>query len=256
MSNISELAFVSPEAKIGENCTIHPFAYIDKNVVIGDNNEIMPYASIMSGARIGNNNRFFQGCVIAAEPQDFNYQGEDTCAYIGDNNVFREYSVVIRATHSTGATRVGNHNFIMQAARLSHDVTVKDYCLIGNGSQVSGGCLLEGHCILCSNVLMQGNTRLGVWSVVQGGCRFTKDVPPFIIAAHDPTSFYTINKPVLDYKGFSPTVIKHIAHAYRLIYKANTSIGDALDRVEQEVPMSDEIQQIVDFIRNSKLGII
>ena len=39
---ISPLAYIDPEAKIGENCEIGAFAYIDKNVVIGDNNTIMP----------------------------------------------------------------------------------------------------------------------------------------------------------------------------------------------------------------------
>ena len=38
---ISPLAYIHPEAKIGENVEIAPFVFIDKNVVIGDNNKIM-----------------------------------------------------------------------------------------------------------------------------------------------------------------------------------------------------------------------
>ena len=134
---ISPLAYVDPSAKIGKNVTIHPFAFIDKNVVIGDDNVIMPNASIMAGARIGNGNRIFNGAVIAAEPQDFDYTGEETVARIGNNNVIRENAVIIRATHAGGETVVGDGNFIMQGVRLSHDVKVGNNCIIGNGSQIS-----------------------------------------------------------------------------------------------------------------------
>ena len=43
---ISPLAYIHPEAKIGENVEIAPFVFIDKNVVIGDNNKIMANANI------------------------------------------------------------------------------------------------------------------------------------------------------------------------------------------------------------------
>ena len=128
----------------------------------------------MSGTRMGNGNKVCQGAVIAAVPQDFAYTGEDTIARIGDNNVIRENAVIIRATHADMKHRWGNGNFIMTGARLSHDVTVGNRCIIGNGSQISGNCIVFDCSILTSNVLMQGNTRLGSYSVVQGGCRFVR----------------------------------------------------------------------------------
>jgi UDP-N-acetylglucosamine acyltransferase len=255
---ISPLAYVDPSAQIGENVTIHPFAYIDKNVVIGNDNVIMPYASILSGARIGKGNTIYQGAVIAATPQDFTYTGEDSIAVIGDGNIIRENAVITRATHADGETRVGNESFIMQGVRLSHDAKVGNHCIVGNGSQVSGHAVIDDYSILASNVLMQGHTHLGSWSIVQGGCRFHKDIPPYIIIAHEPAAFYSINKTVMQSKGFSDVTIKHIAHAYRIIYQSNTTTFDALHRIEQQIPMSTEIQNIIEFIRESelKLGII
>lgn len=253
---ISPLAYVDPSAKIGKNVIIHPFAYIDKNVEIGDDNVIMPYASLMSGTRMGKGNTVYQGAVVAAVPQDFAYQGEDTLAYIGDHNVIRENAVIIRGTHAGHATRVGDHNFIMSGARLSHDVQVGNHCIVGNGSQVSGDCIIEDYAILTSNVLMQGKTRLGSYSVVQGGCRFIKDIPPFIVAAHEPIAFYSINTKVLENAGFSETLIKHIAQAYRILYKANTSQHDALLRIREQIPHSKEIDMIISFVETSQLGII
>ena len=87
---ISPLAYIDASAKLGKNVKVHPFAYIDKNVEIGDDCEIMPYASIMNGARLGKRNRVFNGAVIAAEPQDFNYKGDETIVEIGNDNVIRE----------------------------------------------------------------------------------------------------------------------------------------------------------------------
>ncbi len=253
---ISPLAYVDPSAKLGNNVTVHPFAYIDKNVEIGDDNVIMPYASLMSGTRMGNGNTVYQGAVIAAVPQDFAYTGEDTVVRIGDKNVIRENAVIMRGTHAGHETTIGNENFIMTGSRISHDVTVGNHCIIGNGSQVSGNCIIQDCAILTSNVLMQGNTRIGSYSVVQGGCRFIKDIPPYIVAAHEPISFYSINTIVLERAGFSETLIKHIAQAYRILYKANTSQHDALLRIREQIPHSEEIERIIEFVSNSKLGII
>ncbi len=253
---ISPLAYVDPSAKIGKNVTVHPFAYIDKNVEIGDDNEIMPYASLMSGTRMGNGNTVHHGAVVSAVPQDFAFKGEDTLLVIGNGNVIRENAVIIRGTHPNHATTIGDSNFIMTGVRISHDVEIGSHCIIGNGSQVSGECKIYDYAILTSNVLMQGHTRLGSYSLVQGGCRFTKDIPPFIVAAHDPIAFYSINTTVLEYLGFSETLVKHIAQAYRILYKANTSQCDALLRIEEQVPSSKEIQSIIEFVKSSKLGII
>lgn len=170
--------------------------------------------------------------------------------------MIRENAVIIRATHAGHETKVGDGNFIMTGARLSHDVEVGNRCIIGNGSQVSGNCRIYDCAILTSNVLMQGNTRLGSYSIVQGGCRFIKDIPPFIVAAHEPIAFYSINTKVLEHAGFSETLIKHIAQAYRILYKANTSQHDALLRIKEQIPNGPEIEQIIEFVQTSQLGII
>lgn len=253
---ISPLAYVDPSAKLGNNVTVHPFAYIDKNVEIGENNVIMPYASLMDGTRMGNGNTVYNGAVIGAIPQDFCFAGDKTLAVIGNNNVIRENAVITRGTHAGHDTKIGNGNFIMQGVRISHDAEIGNECIIGNGTQISGNCKVYDRAILTSNVLMQGNTRLGSYSLVQGGCKFSKDIPPFVVAAHEPIEFYSINTKVLTCEGFSELLIKHIAQAYRILYKANTSQHDALIRIKEQVPGSEEIDMIIDFVASSKLGII
>ena len=118
---ISPLAYIHPEAIIGENVEIGPFVYIDKNVVIGDNNLIMPNANILYGTRIGNNNRIFPGAVIGAIPQDLKFRGEETTAEIGDNNTIRENVTINRGTAAKGKTVVGNNNLLMEGVHVAHD---------------------------------------------------------------------------------------------------------------------------------------
>lgn len=115
MSKISPLAFIDPEAKIGENCEIGPFCFIDKNVEIGDNNVLMNSVSVLYGARIGNGNVIFPGAVISAVPQDLKFQGEDTTAEVGDNNKIRENVTINRGTAAKGKTCVGSGNLLMES---------------------------------------------------------------------------------------------------------------------------------------------
>ena len=140
---ISPLAYVDASAKLGANVTVHPFAYIDKNVEIGDDCEIMPHVSIMSGTRMGKRNRIFNGAVIAAEPQDFNYKGDDTIVEIGDDNVIRENVVINRATNSDGKTVIGNGNFLHEGVHVSHDTHIGNHSVFGYGSKISGNCMIE-----------------------------------------------------------------------------------------------------------------
>ena len=130
--NISPLAVVHPEAKIGQNTTVDPFAVIEKDVVIGDNCRIYSHATILDGARIGNNCQVFPGAVIAGIPQDLKFKGEITTAEIGNNTILRECVTVNRGTASKGKTVVGNNCLIMAYSHIAHDCLLKDNIIIGN----------------------------------------------------------------------------------------------------------------------------
>ncbi len=252
---ISPLAYVDANAELGNNVTVHPFAYIDKNVVIGDDCVIMPHANIMSGARLGKRNRVFNGAVVGAEPQDFKYKGGDTLLVVGDDNVIRENAVINRAT-ADGQTQIGNGCFIHEGVHICHDTKVGNHCVIGYGSKISGNCLIEDCVIFGGNILVSQGCRVGRWSMIQTGCRFRKDVPPYIVAAKEPTSYYGVNAFILAHEGFDEKIIRHIGHAYRILFQSNASTFDALLMIRDQVPMSDEIGHIIQFVESSKLGII
>ena len=246
---ISPLAYIHPEAKIGENVEIGPFVYIDKNVVIGDNNTVMPNANILYGSRIGNGNTIFPGAVIGAIPQDLKFRGEETTAEIGDNNIIRE-------NVTKGKTIVGNNNLLMEGVHVAHDAIIGNGCIIGNSTKMAGEIIIDDNAIISGAVLMHQFCRVGGYVMIQGGSRFSKDIPPYIIAGREPITYSGINIIGLRRRGFSNEVIENIHNAYRIIYQSGLNITDALAKIETDVPMSPEIEYIVGFIRNSERGII
>ena len=253
---ISEKAYVDPKAKIGKNVTIYPFAYIEGDVEIGDDCVIYPHVSIMNGTRLGRANKVFQGTVLGAEPQDFNYKGDATRLVIGDENIFRENVVVNRATFSDGETRIGNRNVFMEGVHISHDTKVDDYVTFGYGTKIAGDCEVHSAVIFSSGVIVNSNVRIGGASMVTGGVRISRDVPPFIVATDNPVRYAGVNETLLKSSGTSEKVINHIANAYRLVFHGQTSVFDAVIQIKEQVPDSKEIRAIVDFIKDTKLGII
>jgi UDP-N-acetylglucosamine acyltransferase len=256
MSKISPLAFVHPEAKIGENCEIGPFCYIDRNVEIGDNNVLMNSVTVLYGARIGHRNIFFPGAVIGAIPQDLKFQGEDTVAIIGNDNKIRENVTINRGTASKGWTMVGNGNLLMETVHVGHDTAVGNGCIIGNGTKLAGEVTVDDNAIISANVLVHQFCRVGGYVMVGGGTRTAQDIPPFITAAREPVAFCGLNLVGLRRRGFSNELIENIHQAYRLVYQSGLKFNDAIERIKNEVPMTKEIEYIVEFLTSSKRGFI
>ncbi|MGN0221423.1 MAG: acyl-ACP--UDP-N-acetylglucosamine O-acyltransferase [Prevotella sp.] len=253
---ISEKAEISPKAQIGQNVTIYPFAYIEDDVVIGDNCVIYPYVSVMNGTRMGCNNRVYQNTVLGAEPQDFNYSGEKTRLVIGDDNIIRENVVINRATHADGQTVIGNKNFLMEGVHISHDAKIGVANVLGYGTKIAGDCEIGNRVIFSSGVIANPGARVGDAAMIQSGTRFSRDIPPFIVATDNPVRYGGVNSTILRNYNVEERIIAHIANAYRLIFHGQTSVFDAVNQVVDQVPDGEQIRNIVEFIRNTKLGII
>lgn len=256
MSEISPLAYIHPEAKIGEGCKIGPFCFIDRNVEIGDNNTLMNNVSIHYGARIGNGNTIFPGASISTVPQDLKFRGEDTVAVIGDNNNIRENVTISRGTAAKGKTVVGSNNLLMENMHIAHDCVIGSGTIIGNSTKFGGEVVVDDNAIISAVVLVHQFCHIGGYVMVQGGCRFSKDVPPFIIAGREPTVYSGINIVGLRRRNFSNELIENIHNTYRIIYQSGLNTTEALKKVEESIEMTDEIRYIADFIKGSARGII
>lgn len=253
---ISPLAYVHPEAVIGEGCEIGPFCYIDKNVVIGDNNHLMNSVTILSGARIGNGNRIFPGAVIGAIPQDLKFKGEETTAEVGDNNTIRENVTINRGTAAKGKTVVGSNNLLMEGMHVAHDVVVGNGCIIGNTTKLAGEVVIDDFAIISACVLIHQFCHIGSYVMIGGGTRTGQDVPPFTMAAREPVAYCGLNLVGLRRRGFSKELIENIHNTYRLLYQRGKLREECLQEIRETIPMSPEIEYILDFVTSSKRGII
>lgn len=255
MNQISPQAFVHPEAAIGDGNIIGPFCYIDRNTVIGDNNILYNSVTIHYGARIGNNNEFFPGASISTKPQDLKFRGEDTVCIVGDNNSVREYVTMSRGTASKGKTIVGSNNLIMENVHIAHDCLVGNACIIGNSSKFAGEVVIDDNAIISGSVLCHQFCHIGGFVMIQGGCRFSQDIPPYIIAGKEPTHYCGVNLVGLRRHGFSNSLIDTIHNAYRLLYSKGI-IKDGVSEIRRQLPVGKEVQYIIDFALSSKRGII
>ncbi|NDV77891.1 acyl-ACP--UDP-N-acetylglucosamine O-acyltransferase [Dysgonomonas sp. 511] len=256
MSNISNLAYIHPKAKLGENVTVEPFAFIDENVEIGDGTLIMSGANIRNGARVGKNCRIFPGAVVAGVPQDLKFKGEDTLAIVGDGTTVRECVTINRGTASRGHTTVGSNCLLMAYSHVAHDCVVKDYVILGNATQLAGEVEVDHHAILSGGTLVHQFTRIGAHVMIQGGTRLGKDIPPFIIAGREPVCYSGVNLIGLRRNGYANEKINEIQEIYRMIYQAGFNFTDAVAKIEQGFEETPEMRLIVDFIKGSPRGIV
>ena len=223
---------------MGKNVTIDAFAYIDDNVILGDNCHVFPNAVV--------------GCI----PQDLKFKGEETWTIIGDNCVIRECATIHRGTASRGKTVVGNNNLIMAYCHVAHDCVLGNNIIMSNVTQLAGEVEIDDFAVIGGGTLVHQFTRIGAHVMIQGGSKVGKDVPPYIIAAREPLSFYGINSVGLNRRGFTPEQIHTIQEAYRLIYQSDLNTTQALDKIEATMPASAERDQIISFVRQSTRGIV
>ena len=255
MNQISPLAYVHPEAKLGDNNIIGPFCYIDKDTVLGDNNVLQNSVTINVGARIGNGNEIFPGASISTKPQGLKFRGEATTCEGGDNTRIREHVTVSRGTASKGKTVVGSNNLLMENMHVAHDCELGSGLIIGNSTKFAGEVVVDDNAIVSAAVLCHQFCRIGGYVMIQGGCRFSLDIPPYVIAGKEPTRYAGLNLVGLRRRGFSNELIQHIHEAYRLLYSKGV-LKEGIQEIKNNLQITPEIQYIIDFVESSKRGII
>lgn len=254
--SISPLAYIHPDAKLGNNVVVEPFASIYANVVVGDGSWIGPNAVLMDGARIGKDCRIFPGAVIGAIPQDLKFAGEMTTAEVGNGTTIRECVTINRGTADRLKTAVGSNCLLMAYVHLAHDCIVGNNVVIANSVNLAGHVTIDDWAILEGNVAVQQFMHIGAHSFIAGASLVRKNVPPFVKAAREPLSYVGVNVVGLRRRGYADDAIARIEDIYREIFVRTTNVERAVQNVEQTLQPSPERGQILDFIRSSPRGIM
>ena len=251
---ISPLAYVHPDAQIGNNVTVEPFAYIAGDVVIGDDCWIGPGAVIHDGARIGKRCKIHTAASISCLPQDLKFRGEKTTAEIGDDNDIREYVTISRGTASRGKTVIGNGNLFMAYVHVAHDdvigSVVANRCSFAGEVEVGDWVVIGGHCAI------HQWTKIGDHVMLQGGCMLSKDVPPYITVRSDTSSYAGLNRIGLQRRGFTEEQLESLTKTCRILFQSDMNYLNACNEAEAQVPQSAERDALIDFIRSSQRGVI
>lgn len=253
---ISPMASVHPDAKLGAGVQIGPFAVVEAGVEIGEGTVIHSGAQVRFGARIGKGCQIHPGAVISGIPQDLKFVGEDSVAIIGDYTQVRECVTVNRGTASKGKTVVGTHCLLMAYSHIAHDCELGNHVIIGNATQLAGEIIVEDYAIVSGGTLAHQFVRIGQHAMIQGGSRIGKDIPPYTLVGREPLIYCGINVVGLRRRGFTNDQINLIGDIYRFIYLRGLNTTNALSAIERELPESPMRDAIINFVRASERGIV
>ena len=250
-------AVVEAGAKLGAGVVVGPFCYIGNEVDIGDNTTFGPHCSVQGPARIGRDNRFVGHCAIGGEPQDKKYAGERVELVIGERNVFREFCTINRGTvHDKGVTSIGSDNLLMAYTHVAHD------CVLGDKIVMSNCATLGGHVRLGDWVIMGGFSgvhqfcKVGAHAFIGNNAAVTRDVPPFLMIVGQPAQPHSVNSEGLKRRGFSEQQIRNLRNAYRVLYRSELKLEDALAKLQESAASHPEVKEFVDFIGISTRSLV
>ncbi len=244
-------------AEIADNVHIGPFSVIEGDVQIDSGTVIGSHVVIKGSTKIGKDNKIYQFSSIGEDPQDRKYANEVTQLQIGDRNTVREFSTLHRGTlQDHSLTKIGNDNLFMAYTHVAHDCVVGNQVIMANGASLAGHVHLGSHAILGGFTLVHQFTQIGEYSFSAMGSAVTQDIPPFVMVGGRPTRPHGINSVGMERNGVSPEVIRKIRKAYKLLYKSNFRLEDAIEEIEDLAGESDEISMMVSFLRNVTRGLL
>ncbi|HSE42172.1 MAG TPA: acyl-ACP--UDP-N-acetylglucosamine O-acyltransferase [Acidobacteriota bacterium] len=257
MPDIHPTAIVHSETELASDVSVGPYSVIGKGVRIGNGTRIMSHVVIEGPTVIGNRCTFFPFGSIGQIPQDLKFRGEHSELIIGDQNVFREFVTLHRGTSGGGAkTVVGNSNFFMAYAHVAHDCHIGNSIIMANGATLAGHVQIEDHSTIGAFSGIHQHCRVGKYGFIGGYSVITKDVLPYSKTVGNRAHCYGINAVGLRRIGFDSSKINGIRQAFRLLLQAHLNTSQAVDAIKKEVAGSEEVLYLLEFIRNSKRGII
>jgi UDP-N-acetylglucosamine acyltransferase len=254
--SIHPTAIIDPKAELGVDVVIGPYCVIGPDVSIGDGCWFQNHVTVCGPAKIGKQNRFHAYCSIGQQTQDLKYAGEPTYLEIGDNNSFREFATVNRATAVGNRTVILNHGNFLAYAHIAHDCEVGNNVIFSNNGTLGGHVTVGEYAVLGGLSAVHQFCRVGKHALTGGCTKIVQDVPPYMIVDGNPAEVRGINLVGLERRGFSPEAIRILKEAFRILYRAKLNTKQALAEIGRSLPESPELGDLVTFIETSERGTI
>ncbi len=254
-TTIHPTALVDPGAELGQGVVVGPWVILGPRVVIGDGTEIGPRVLVERDTTVGEDCRILNGAVLGTDPQDLKFKGERTILVVGDRTVIREYATLNRGTGASGRSVVGSDCLLMAYSHVAHDCEIGNHVILSNSVNMAGHVTIEDWVSIGGLTPIHQFVRIGAHAFVGGASRIAQDVPPYCKVAGSPAKLYGLNSIGLSRRGFSPEVRQALKQTYRMLFQSKLNLGQAMRRVEEEVPALPEVRHVLEFIRNSERGI-
>lgn len=249
-------AIVDPSARIAPDVTVGPYCLVGAEVELGPGCALDSHVRIDGPLTAGEENRFFHGAAVGGVPQDLKYSGARSHVRIGNHNVFREFVTVNRATEEEQETVIGNHNLLMAYVHVAHDCLIHDHVILANSVNLAGHVEVDDHAIVGGVTPVHQFVRIGRYAIIGGGSRVPKDMPPFMKAAGNPLRVVGLNSVGLERNDVPADVRKALKDAFRILYRSDLNVSQAVERLRSTYPDSAEIGYLVEFIERTNRGIV
>ena len=253
-ANIHPTALVDASATIADDAVVGPWVIVGPNCTVGSGSVLQPHSVLEENVTIGQHVTVGIGTVLGGKPQDLKWQGEETFVEIGNHTTIREYSTINRATSQSWKTTVGEHCYIMSYVHLAHDCHVGNHVIMSNGTQLAGHVTIDDWAIISGLCAIHQFAKVGRHSFIGGCSRVAKDVPPFVKAVGNPIKLYGLNSVGLQRRGFSDETVSELKKAYRMFFRSDLNVSQALEQARQELKPSAEVQDLISFIETSGRG--
>ena len=255
-ARIHPSAIVSADAEIASDAEIGAFAIVGENCTVGSGCIISPRVTLERNVKLGNNVRVGIGTILGGPPQDLKYAGEETMVEIGDGTVIREYTTINRGTAHSFKTSVGSNCLLMSYVHLAHDCHIGNNVILSNVVQLAGHVTVEDRAIISGLSAAHQFVRIGRHSFIGGCSRVSKDIPPFLKAVGNPVKLYGLNTIGLQRSGMEDTTILELKRAYRLLFRSDHNVTQAIERVQDELEPLPEVKELIQFVEQSERGVV
>ncbi|HLH43392.1 MAG TPA: acyl-ACP--UDP-N-acetylglucosamine O-acyltransferase [Bryobacteraceae bacterium] len=255
---IHSTAVVDPKANIAESAEIGPYCIVGADVCIGARTEIKAHVYLEGPLEIGEDNVLFPYSTVGVAPQDLKYKGERSSARIGHRNKIREFVTIHRGTEGGGRlTSIGDDNLLMAYVHVAHDVSIGDHAVLANGATIGGHVTIGDWAVISAGSAVHQFCKVGRHAIVGGYSVITQDVLPFSMTVSErEVKVYGANVTGLERRGFPAESIERLQKALRLLTRSGLNTSQALARIREEIPPSQEIGELIAFIAASQRGVI
>jgi len=250
-------AIIDPAANLADDVSVGPFSVIGADVTIGQGTVIGPHVVVNGPTTIGCDNKIYAFAAIGGDPQDKKYDGEATRLEIGDRNVIRENCTISRGTiQDVGVTRLGDDNWIMAYVHVAHDCQVGNDTIFANSVTLAGHVVVEDYAILGGFTLVHQFCKIGAHCFTAMNSVISKDVLPFTMISGHMAEPHGLNVEGLRRRGFSNDTIGQLKKAYKIIYRSNLTLENAIGKLEPMAGECTEIGQLLNFLKGVTRGIV